>query len=101
MLDRGPLSIGASPQCDLTLSGPDIRFVHVIASVVDGERVQLHFLGPMDASSNDTTSGEDRLARQTVKHLGEAFELGDYTISIEEEAASQQATPFRQLSNAA
>jgi hypothetical protein len=72
------LSVGASRQCDVTLTGDQVRFVHLILTHVEGESYRIFRFGPV---VHDETEAE--VADDTVIEAGEWIRVGDYVVSIE------------------
>jgi von Willebrand factor type A domain len=55
-LGPGAISIGASPLCDITLDGRDIRFVHAVIGP-DGPSLRIHRFGPVKTEDETLVLG--------------------------------------------
>jgi MYXO-CTERM domain-containing protein len=75
-LTSGPISIGASQLCDLTLEGDSVRFVHLVIAR-EGDEVRAHLFGPVTIDG-----GEGRLEDQIVAP-GAVLGIGDITLTVE------------------
>ena len=80
------LSVGASRQCDITLPGDQVRFVHLILTDVGDEAYRVFRFGPVSYRE----SGEE-LADDEVIRPGEWLDVGGYLISFEESGSQPQA----------
>ena len=78
------LSVGSSPQCDVTLSAADVRFVHMILTSVGPDVYRVFRFGPVAREQNDAEISDDE-----VIAAGEWIRVGEYFVSVE---ATQQAS---------
>lgn len=70
-LGPGAISIGASPLCDITLGGRDIRFVHAVIGP-DGPLLRIHRFGPLIMDGHAFTEEAATLMRDTTVTIGDA-----------------------------
>ena len=80
------LSVGASRQCDVTLSGGDVRFVHLILTAIGDDSYRVFRFGPV---THDET-GED-VEDDAVVRAGEWVRVGGYAIAVEADATAFEA----------
>ena len=80
------LSIGASRQCDVTLPGKDVRFVHLILTAVGDEGYRVFRFGPVALDDSGTELADDELVER-----GQWINVGGYLLSIESTAPLSRA----------
>jgi hypothetical protein len=78
----GPISIGSSPQCDLSLEGHNVRFVHVVMDVIEEGIFRLHFFGPMAPTASRDEAEQQMATREARMRFGDTFRVGGYLIRI-------------------
>ncbi|MDA1062132.1 MAG: VWA domain-containing protein, partial [Chloroflexi bacterium] len=72
------LSVGASQQCDVTLSGAEVRFVHMILTHVGENAYRVFRFGPVAREQ-----GEAEISDDEVIAAGEWMRVGGYSVSVE------------------
>ena len=80
------LSVGASGQCDVTLSGADVRFVHLILTRVAEDAYRVFRFGPVAREHTDVEISDDE-----VIAAGEWIRVGEYFVSVEATGRAAQA----------
>lgn len=85
-LGSGTISIGASPLCDVTLEGRDIRFVHAVIGP-DGPLLRIHRFGPVIMDGRPINAEDATLA------LGTTLIVGGTTITITRQGEQASQTP--------
>ena len=80
------LSVGASGQCDVTLSGADVRFVHLILTHVGEDAYRVFRFGPVTREHTDVEISDDE-----VIAAGEWIRVGEYFVSVEATGRAAQA----------
>ena len=74
-LGPGAIAIGASPLCDITVDGLDVRFVHAVIGP-DGPELRIHRFGPV------TMDGRPLQAEDSVLSTGTTLAIGDTLITV-------------------
>jgi len=74
-LGPGAISVGASPLCDITVRGGDVRFVHAVIGP-DGPQLRIHRFGPV------ILDGRQLKVEDSVLGLDTTLMIGDTLLSI-------------------
>ena len=80
------LSVGASRQCDITLGGEGVRFVHLILTAVSDSTYRVFRFGPVSLLG----SGED-VVDDALITAGQWIAVGEHLIRVEGAAALSHA----------